>query len=75
MSYQGSHRTRDREVLNYLPPRTAESYKKYVDDTLLVRLAQDLYELHCETGISLDKWDSARAFVEFYYGPIRNNNA
>ena len=36
-------------------------------------LARDLYQLHLDTGISLDKWRSAKDFVEFYYGPIEEN--
>ena len=37
-------------------------------------LARDLYQLHLDTGISLDKWSAARALVEFYYGKIEDNN-
>lgn len=37
-------------------------------------LARDLYQLHIDTGISLDKWSAAREFVEFYYGKVENNN-
>ena len=43
------------------------------DDALLKRLAFDLYELHQHTGISLDNWESAREFVENYYGPLQEN--
>jgi hypothetical protein len=38
-----------------------------------IKLARDLYQLHIDTGISLDNWKSAREFVEFYYGPISEN--
>lgn len=42
---------------------------------LLKTLARDLYEIHLQTGISLDEWESARAFVERFYGPIIKNGA
>jgi hypothetical protein len=38
-------------------------------------LARDLRELHDRTGISLDKWKSARTFVEAFTGPVEDNNA
>lgn len=45
------------------------------DADLLRELASDLRELHRDTGISLDKWRSARTFVERFYGPIKDNGA
>jgi len=39
-------------------------------------LASDLLEMHEATGISLDNWDTARAFVEAFTGaPVVPNNA
>jgi len=31
------------------------------------RLADDLVELHNDTGIELEYWENARLFVEHYY--------
>lgn len=41
----------------------------------LQELADDLLEMHEETGVSLDGWVSAREFVEAYHGPITENGA
>ena len=41
---------------------------------ITANLARDLYQLHQDTGISLDTWTPARSLVEFYYGDIENNN-
>lgn len=38
-------------------------------------LAMELRELHLATGISLDRWSTARAFVEAFTGPIEDNGA
>lgn len=38
-------------------------------------LADDLLELHDQTGISLDGWVAAREFVEAFFGPIDENGA
>lgn len=41
---------------------------------LNLQLAADLLELHDDTGISLDAWDSARQFVERYIGASIQEN-
>lgn len=41
----------------------------------LHELADDLMEMHEETGISLDGWVAARHVVEAYHGPIAENGA
>ena len=38
-------------------------------------LADDLLEMHEETGISLDGWVAAREYVEAFHGPITENGA
>lgn len=38
-------------------------------------LADDLMEMHDQTGVSLDAWVSAREVVEAYCGPIVVNGA
>jgi len=38
-------------------------------------LADDLLEMHDQTGISLDGWVAAREFVEAFHGPIEENDA
>lgn len=44
------------------------------DHALQLALAADLLEAHDETGISLDAWQAARAFVERHIGkPILEN--
>lgn len=46
-----------------------------VDRYFVSALARDLMQMHEDTGISLDKWQSARRFVERFYGPIEENGA
>lgn len=41
----------------------------------LRELADDLLEMHDQTGISLDGWVAARELVEAYLGPIEENGA
>jgi hypothetical protein len=41
----------------------------------LKELADDLLEMHDQTGVSLDNWVAAREFVEAFHGPIVENHA
>lgn len=46
-----------------------------LDPDILRDLARDLMVLHEKTSLSLDHWESARTFVESYYGEIEENYA
>jgi len=40
---------------------------KLIDLRLLERLADDLVEMHNDTGIELEQWDTALEFVKHFY--------
>jgi hypothetical protein len=48
---------------------------KGIREEACAELADDLLELHDQTGISLDNWVAAREFVEGFHGPITENDA
>lgn len=37
------------------------------DNPLLIKLADDIAELHIATGIELEHWDTAYEFVKHFY--------
>jgi Tat protein secretion system quality control protein TatD with DNase activity len=41
--------------------------KKLTNDELLERMADDLVEMHRDTGIELEFWETAKEVVQRYY--------
>lgn len=61
-----TYRWSDKSIIP-LPTR-GSSYGGVPPLDMQEHLARDLYQLHKETGISLDHWVTAKDFVEWFYG-------